>query len=313
MKIVVAGLGGVGGIIGGHLAMILEKSLEHEVVFWCRGAMLDKIRSGGLKLIGPDGTERIARPALATHSAEEAGKADAVIFAVKNYGLEAAAREIAPIIKDDTCVIPLLNGVSAHRVLEAALPACDVLRGCIYISGQIVEPGVVKHVGNVCNVFFGRPDISLDENRARYGAIETLMKDSGTNAVITDGIDAEMWSKFLFLSPMAAMTTLNMTSIDKILDDAQHMVRLQSLIAEAESLARACGVDLPQDIAEKTIAKSRMFPAGTKTSMLVDRENGRQTEIDALVGYVCAEAKAKGVSVPAYDAVFAELKAALKL
>jgi 2-dehydropantoate 2-reductase len=80
------------------------------------------------------------------------------------------------------------------------------------------------------------------------------------------------------------------------------------MIREAEALGRAKNVDLPENIADITVEKARSFAPLTKTSMQVDREKGRPTELESLICYVCREGKALNVPVPTYNTVYEGLK-----
>jgi 2-dehydropantoate 2-reductase len=307
MRIVVVGLGGVGGVAGGRLAAGLADSPEHEIVFWCRGETLSAIKEKGLEVFGHD-RHITVRPSLATYSVDEVKSADLLIFATKNYHLEAAARELAPAANSNTAVLPLLNGVSAVAVLEKQLPQSDVLGGCIYISAHVERPGVVKQAGTVQRVIFGKKGISEAENLTLYGGICQTLKKSGLGITLTERIDVEMWSKLVFLSPFAGVTTLFKRSISEVFSHEESFLTAKRMIDEIEALARVKNIDLPKNIADITIEKARSFAPLTKTSMQVDHENGRQTELDSLIGYICREGKTNGVSMPTYEKVYEGLK-----
>lgn len=311
MKILVVGLGGIGGIVGGRLAAGLADSPEHEVIFWCRGKTLSTIQAEGLSILGSEGRMTV-RPTLATHSVDEVGHADLIVFATKGYHLDAAAQELASLATSKTTVIPLLNGVSAVSVLEKRMPQSDVLGGCIYISAHVENPGTVRQVGAVQRILFGKKGISEAENRTRYAPVEQILKKSGINVTLTERIDVEMWSKFIFLSPFAGTTTLFRRSISEILADGESFETVTRMIAEIEAVGRAKGVDLPENIAGLTVEKARSFAPYTKTSMQLDQEKERPTELESLIGYVCTEGKTLGVPVPTYDTLYKSLKGICK-
>ena len=50
------------------------------------------------------------------------------------------------------------------------------------------------------------------------------------------------------------------------------------------------------------------FDYNSKTSMQLDRETGRQTEIDALTAYLCKAGKESGVATPLHDEIYFQLK-----
>ncbi|MDR2528008.1 MAG: 2-dehydropantoate 2-reductase [Synergistaceae bacterium] len=300
MKIVVVGLGGVGGVVGGRLAAGLG-SEEHEVVFWCRGETLRVVASEGLRVLGADGT-RTACSARATHDIADVKGAGLLVFATKGYHLEDAAREIAPALNAQTVAIPLLNGVSAPAILEKY--HCDALGGCVYISAHVEKPGTVRQVGSVQRVFFGKQGVGLEENTTRYGHIQRLLAKSGLDVTLTERIDVEMWSKFVFLSPFAGVTALFELSISQVLAKPESFETVKQMINEIEALARAKNIALPQNIAEVTLEKARAFAPLTKTSMQIDREKGRPMELEHLIGYVRDEGRTLNIPTPAYDAVY---------
>src|SRR5215208_3670629 len=95
MRIVIVAPGAVGGYFGALLARAGE-----DVRALARGAHLAAIRERGLRIEGPDGeyTVRLAADGDATRL----GPADVVLFAVKLYQAEDAARAAAPLFGPGT-------------------------------------------------------------------------------------------------------------------------------------------------------------------------------------------------------------------
>ena len=80
------------------------------------------------------------------------------------------------------------------------------------------------------------------------------------------------------------------------------------MICEAEDLARASGVRLPENVVNITLERCRLFPGEVRTSMQLDRERGRPMELETLVGCVCRQGRKLKVPTPTYDRVYSELK-----
>ena len=133
MRIAIVAPGGVGGYFGGLLAKAGE-----DVVALARGAHLAAIRSDGLRIEGARGNH-VAR-IEASDSAGALGTADVVLFAVKLFQAEAAARAAAPLFGPQTLAISLLNGIDGPERLAAGLPGVPVLGGSAYVSAVIAEP-----------------------------------------------------------------------------------------------------------------------------------------------------------------------------
>jgi 2-dehydropantoate 2-reductase len=112
MKIVMMATGGVGGYYGARLAAAGE-----DVRFIARGAHLAALRTSGLKLISANGDLHL-RSVQATDDPATIGAADIVIFAVKQYDTEAAAKLIVRLIADETAVISIQNGMDPQERLR---------------------------------------------------------------------------------------------------------------------------------------------------------------------------------------------------
>src|SRR4051794_2461784 len=115
MRIAIVAPGGVGGYFGGLLAKSGEK-----VVVLARGAHLAAIRNAGLRVEGPRGDDTLSLGA--SDDATTLGIADIVLFAVKLYQAEEAARAAAPLFGADTIGISLLNGITGPATIAAELP-----------------------------------------------------------------------------------------------------------------------------------------------------------------------------------------------
>jgi 2-dehydropantoate 2-reductase len=269
MRIGIIGIGGVGGSFGGKLAFRYGSAPEHEIVFIARGEHLQAIKEQGLTLITPAG-ESLARPFLATDNPAEAGAFDLVLFAVKSYGLEQAARMIAGNVKDHTVIIPLLNGVDITERLSGALPRGIFLYGTVYISAFIESPGVIRQVSPAGRLIFGPDGGSVEQFRP----IDALFQGAGITSELTPASRIALWTKFIFICPAAGVTSLRQQPFGKVMDDPESRDLLTGLIGEVEQISRAKGIALPGDIVPATIAKVKQFPYATKTSMQLDFEKG---------------------------------------
>ena len=303
MKIAVVGLGGVGGYFGGKVALKQAGSSEHKVIFIARGAHLAAIRKGGLLLKSVEGEFRVI-PSLTTDDPAAAGPCDLVMVCVKEYALEEAAAQIAPLLHAKTVVLPLLNGVDIAERLRAALPRGVVLSGCVYISTFIEAPGVVHQVGGSCQLFFGP-----DDGRAEpFRPVEALLKDAGIKAELTDKIGVHLWTKYLFVSPMAGVTSLMAKPFGAVMADEKGKTMVRGLMEEISRLAQAKGIALPAGSVDEALVKVARFPYETKSSMQLDYEKGGRTEVDLFIGYAVRAGRSLGIPVPLHEELYTALK-----
>jgi 2-dehydropantoate 2-reductase len=302
MKIAVVGLGGVGGYFGGKLARKYAGSPEHAVVFIARGEHLAAIRRGGLLLKTVEGECRVV-PDLATESPADAGPCDLVLFCVKEYDLEAAAAGIGPLLHENTAILPILNGVDIAQRLRSIIPRGVVLSGCVYISAFIEAPGVVRQVGGACRLIFG-PDTGRFD---RYRPLEALLTEAGIKAELSNDIAVPLWTKYLFVSPMAGVTSLMGLCFGDVMADGKGRAMVRGLMAEIERLARAKGIALPAESIEQGIATVERFPPATKSSMQLDFEKGRRTEVELFIGFAVRSGHVLGVPMPLHEELYAAL------
>ena len=178
------------------------------------------------------------------------------------------------------------------------------MSGCVYISSFIEAPGVVRQVGGSCQLFFG-PD---DGKTEAFRPLEDLLQGAGIQAELTDRIGVHLWTKYLFVSPMAGVTSLTAKSFGAVMADAQGRALVRGLMEEIGLLAKANGIALPADSVEVALAKVARFPDETKSSMQLDYEKGRRTEIDLFIGYAVRAGRSLGVPVPLHDKLYAKLK-----
>src|SRR5687767_15350523 len=103
-RIAVVGAGAIGGWIAGKLALAGEP-----VAMLARGATLQALRSGGLRL-----TEGDAPRSAQVHASDDPAKLgpqDVLVIAVKAPALAEAAEAARPMIGAGTLIVPMLNGV----------------------------------------------------------------------------------------------------------------------------------------------------------------------------------------------------------
>jgi 2-dehydropantoate 2-reductase len=91
MRVAVMGAGAVGGYLSARLA-----ASGHDVSFIARGRHLEAMRAGGLKVGSLHGDLHIR--SLFTSEPAQIGLVDLVLFWVKSYSTEEAAKQLAPLI-----------------------------------------------------------------------------------------------------------------------------------------------------------------------------------------------------------------------
>lgn len=303
IKIVIVGIGGVGGYFGGLLSKKYAGSAAAEIVFVARGEHLRQIKQDGLKVI--TGSESfITRPDLATANFDEIGVADYIFICTKSYDLKQTIEQLRPCIGKDTFVLPLLNGVDANDMITAILPEATVLKGCAFIISRLKSAGVIENSGNMAKISFGL-DGPLTESVLQ---LNDLCRDAEIEVNCTEKISVAVWEKFIFISPTATATSYYDKTIGEVL--ASHSDVAKQLINEIKNLALAKGIAISNDISEKTFGTMQSMKYEATSSMHSDYLNKKpETELESLTGYVVREAAKYNVETPTYNKFYKGLKA----
>ncbi len=303
-KIIIAGIGGVGGYFGGLLANHFYENENIEIHFFARGSHLKEIQNKGLKVIKGD-SEFVAKPTLATDNPAEMGVADFIIVATKSYDIETIVQQLQPCINQDTIILTLSNGLDNKERLKYILPNNIVLDGCVYIVSRLKQAGVIKNIGNIQKLYFGLDNYVNN----RLSLLESLLKDANIEASLSENISSVIWEKFIFLSPTATATSYFDTCIGELIADNEKLKTTIALIEELKQIAKAKQIVISDNITEKTLAKLKALPFEATSSMHSDFQANRLTnELESLTGYVINEGRKYNLETPTYMKTYAELQ-----
>ena len=297
-RIAVMGAGAVGGYLGGMLARA-----GADVALVARGPHLQAVRRLGLTVRGEAGEFRV-RP-RATDSPQEVGPVDLVLFTVKTYQNGEAIPLCRPLVGPDTTVLSLQNGVLSWEELQAGLVVGHVLPGAVYIEAQVEAPGVVRQQGGVCRVVLGEAGGPAGR---RGEAAAALLRGAGVPTELSDDVVSALWSKWLFVSALAGVTTAGRLSMAEVMAVPESRELVVRVMREIEAVGRKRGVALADDVVERTLAYMDAEASSMKASMQTDLENGRPLELEALTGAVVRLGRAAGVPTPANEAIYGLLK-----
>jgi len=190
MRIIVYGVGAVGGVIAARLALS-----GHEVVGIARGGMLAAMReAGGLRLITSVGTELARFACHADPSEIELRPDDAIILTVKSQDTDGALERLRAAGAYGQAIVCGQNGVANERLALRHFP--NVYGMTVMVPAQFSTPGEV--------VTFGAPKYGLfDLGRYPTGDDDTahriadILTAAGFGAVIDPEVMRSKYGKLL--------------------------------------------------------------------------------------------------------------------
>lgn len=304
IKIIIAGIGGVGGYFGGLLAKYYYQNENVRIDFFARGQHLEEIQKNGLKVIKSE-NEFIAIPNIATDNPKVIGIADLIIICTKSYDIETVIQQLRPCINQETVILPLLNGLDSKEKIKRVFPNNIVLEGCVYIVSRLKQFGVVENSGNIQELYFGLDNFQGD----KLQLFENIFRKASIEATFSDNISKVIWGKFIFLSPTATVTSYYDKCIGEILEDKESFETLIGLIDEVKLIAKAKQIIVSDDIADQALRILKTLPFETTSSMHSDFKNKKdKTELKSLTGFVLKEGLKYNIDTPNYKKIYSVLK-----
>jgi len=276
MRHAILGAGGVGGLIAAFLA----KSGD-QVTLVVRNETLGSYPKE-LQIESPFGSFSV--PVQFSSTVPEA---DAVWITVKATQLTAALTSF-PARTAVRAIVPLLNGVDHVALLQQGYGAERVVPATIAVESERVAPGRIVHRSP-----FARLNVS---SRGRDRLLDTItaLQKFGFTCRFVDHEPTLLWSKLVFLAPLALVSTVTGRNTGEMVADPISWQQIQGSVREACSVARAETAEVDADA---VIAMIRTIPGHMRSSMQKDVARGAPPELDAIGGAIVRRAARLGLAV----------------
>jgi 2-dehydropantoate 2-reductase len=296
MKIAIVGTGAMGSVYAALFA-----SAGHEV--WAIDqwkAHVDAMREKGLRLEGASG-DRTVR-VNATTDPGQAGPCDLVVLATKAMHVADAASSIEPLLKEETPVLSIQNGLGGPDTAASIVGRQRVMVGVVGGFGASMRgPGHAHHNGMelVRLGEFGGPITP------RLKKVEDAWVSAGFRVKLFDDIDQLVWEKLLCNCAYSGPCGIVECTIGEVMNDPDLSRVSAACASEGFAVAKKKGVKLGFD---DPVAYVRDFGAkipNARPSVLLDLMAGRRSEIEVINGSIPRVGAEVGVPAPVNEAVTA--------
>jgi 2-dehydropantoate 2-reductase len=301
MRFAILGSGAVGGYYGARLARA-----GHAVTFLARGAHLAAIRERGLEIRSPLGDFLVHAPA--TDEAAAVGPVDVVVLAVKAYDNDTALPMLRAMTGPGTTVLTLQNGVDSVDQAASVVGERAVIGGATYIATAIAAPGVIEQTGVHRRVVFG--EVFGDRSAVSWRVARLHEALAGADIQSEPVADARvpLWTKFIYLAAFAGFTGAARLPIGPLWQQPGFKALFLEAAGEIERVARAEGVAVPATVKEDITRYIESIPPTTRSSLLIDLQQGKRIELEALPGSLVRRGRAAGVPTPIMETLYAVLR-----
>ncbi len=296
MKYLVIGAGGTGGSIGAYMTQAGK-----DVTLIARGEHLLRMQERGLRMETTVKGVYTVQPIKAVDMEHYEEQPDIIFVCVKGYSLEDVIPFISRIAGPETIVIPILNLYGTGGRMQEKLPDVLVTDGCIYIAGEVKEPGTILLRGDIFRIVFGVRD--PEQLRPELFAVVQDLKESGIEGILSDNIRRDALQKFAYVSPMAACGLYYHVSAGEVQKTGDPRDTFVRLMQEVDALAMAMEVPFLVDIVATNLRILDTLNPEASTSMQRDIYAGKNSEIDGLIYEVVRMGQKYGVPVPTYERI----------
>ncbi len=300
MRILVVGAGAIGGYFGGRLLQA-----GRDATFLVRARRASELASAGLVIKSPNGDVTLKNPPTVQADALK-DKFDVVLLSCKAFDLDDAIKSFAAAVGPNTSIIPMLNGMKHLDTLDARFGKERVLGGLCAIAATLNERREVVQLQPMQSINYGERDGKLSD---RVKAIDEAFKSGIVGAAASQNIMQDMWEKWVFLSSLAASTSLMRTSVGNILAVPGGRDFLLGMLDETSAIATASGYPPGGPFFERVKGMITTEGSPMTASMFRDVKAGLPVEADHVIGDLIARADAAKVPVPKLRIAYTHLKA----
>lgn len=294
MKIEKAALLGAGAV-GAYFIWGLSEGMGEKFCVVAKGERKKRLEKEGLIINGKKYPLLVKEP-------EEVENVDLLLVSSKQDALPDALEDIQTIVKENTTVISLLNGVTSEEIIGNAIGMEHMLYAVMRIASVREGNQIVFSPEKTAGIYLGEKD--KKEPTERVLAVEELFRNTGIRYHFMEDIMTDMWMKYASnISQNLPQAILGIGF--QAYEDSVHMHYIaEKLWKEVVQVANAKGISLQEEL-----ILFRGVKPGARFSTLQDLDAKRSTEIEMLAGEMMRMGKEYGIAVPYCEYTYHLIKA----
>jgi 2-dehydropantoate 2-reductase len=221
--------------------------------------------------------------------ATEVPPVDFLWIAVKATQLDESLKAIT---KPQTvkAIVPLLNGINHLDLLRSRYGHDKVIAATIAVESERVAPGHIIHRSP-----FARLNVSSAGRPLLASTLDQFQR-LGFECRFIDDEPTLMWSKLVFLAPIALATTAFNQPVGGVMSNPARKAEWEACVREACAVATAEGAKVDPDV---VLTGTSKLPYDMRSSMQKDVEQGNRPELDAIAGPIVRNGDRLGIEISA--------------
>lgn len=288
MKIVIVGPGAMGCLF----AYYLSKSKEEIWLLDKNPERAKKLKSSGIKIEGISGSGVVK--VNVSGDPKEIGPAELLLIAVKSYDTKEAIKSVKPIIKEESLVLTIQNGLGNLEIISEIAGQDKVLGGITNQGATLLDIGYIRHAGRGETVI-GRLDSKIS---SELRSLRELFNKVGLETRLSKDIKGLIWSKLIINVGINALTAITRLNNGRLIEFETTRKILREAVNEAIRVAKKKRIKLAYDDPLSKVEAVCEATSGNISSMLQDVLSLRRTEIDFINGAIVRQAEPLNIPVP---------------
>jgi 2-dehydropantoate 2-reductase len=286
-RVAVVGVGAIGATVAAA-----AHDAGHELVL-CARRPVERV-----VVERPDGGETALEGPVLTEPSALDEPAEWIVLAVKAHQTAGAAHWLSVLCTPESTVAVLQNGIDHVERVAPLAGGATVLPVVNWCAAEPVAPGRVRQ----------RTALALAVPEGDAGAAFAALLGHHAEVSVGDGFAAEAWRKLCVNAVSGVMALAGRPAEIFALADVLAVAR--TMAYECVAVARAAGVGLSDRDADELIEWLLALPPEAGSSILTDRQAGRELEWEARNEVISRLGRRHGVATPVSDTVAALLHAA---
>jgi 2-dehydropantoate 2-reductase len=295
----ILGAGAIGSLWGAY-GCRAERDIK--LIFRNNTQLHDYQNRGGISLSYGDQHELI--PVAACSSETLTAPIRQLLICTKAQQTLSALSSIKEFITEGATLVLLQNGLGVAEQIQSAFPKAQLVQASTTEGAYRPEAFSVVHAG--------RGETLMGSNHANSEQLASLAKSLSFAPLIvkkSDNIDAILWRKLAINCAINPLTVIHRCRNGELLDKPEILAQIAAVVDEILKLSNALHRDHELTNLHQQVLDVATATATNRSSMLQDIESGRETEIDAITGYLCQLAAKQGMSLPVNEKLLAIVKA----
>ena len=292
------------GAVGGYYGLMLKKGGE-DIHFHIR-SNFEKVRKDGFSLVHhlPERKKENIQNVPVYRDSTSIGICNWIIIATKATANEEVIELIRPMVDDNTSFLTLQNGMgNVENIAETYGENRVIIGGLCFTCINRTEQNRIESILPGYVQFGQHGELLSEKGKSIVNAFER----SGIRVRYADSLEEALWRKLCWNIPFNGLSIVGGgITTDLILANQELRDRARQLMIEIQSAAIVHGVTIEDTFLEKQFELTEgMGPY--RPSSLIDYQEGKPVEVEAIFGEALRKGQSKGVGMVALNKLYTEL------